>query len=286
MTRMLNIMAALVCVTGCTLSEGVVEAPSYIPPSFTPPYSARAAVVCGLTRVNPASYGGWNGDCPGSDVDAAGMTKLLTAVGIQTITLTNSQATRFRFLSACAEAATAIGKSPSTNPLLIVYISGHGGQQADVNGDEDDLKDETLCLWDGPLTDDILWAALLKAHSNVRVVFISDSCNSSSNYKAVHDYVKPMNARSSRAETPLLCSLIHYGGCGDGLSSYGSLAGGEFTTSLLDTYYANLKSFYEPGWVNLTWKTWFEAASKRMPRNQVPVYAELGAPFGDEGILK
>ena len=63
----------------------------------------------------------------------------------------------------------------------------------------------------------------------------------------------------------ILCTVVYMGGCGDGKSSYGGDDGGVFTGRLLAT---------GPG--ELSWRLWFNAASARMPRNQIPVFAEIG----------
>jgi hypothetical protein len=38
----------------------------------------------------------------------------------------------------------------------VFFVSGHGGQVKDTDGDEEDGLDETLCLWDGQCADDFL----------------------------------------------------------------------------------------------------------------------------------
>ena len=161
-------------------------------------------------------------------------------------------------------------------------MSGHGGQIRDREGDEDDRLDETLCLWDGQLADDVMWEALLKVPAGVRVAFITDSCNSGTNYRAPHDYVKPMRARARKSGTELKCDFLHFAGCPDGKSSYGGSDGGVFTTALLGAYYDNLKLTYTDRFVDMTWKQWFEAARSRMPKNQTPVMSELGHVFSTE----
>ncbi len=230
-----------------------------------------AAIIVSLTKVDPNMYGGWNGDCPGCDIDGQRMVKASRDAGISRIvTLTNSQATTFRFLSQCALAAVALKPSAEKGkrPLLLIYVSGHGGQVANTDGTETDGQDETLCLWDGQLVDDLMWNALVKIAKGVRVVIITDTCNSGTNYKSPRPYTNIMRARSTRSKgATMQCDLLHIGGCADGMSSYGSAGkGGELT-------YALAVSSGGPN--GKTWKGWYESAKGKMPRNQTPTMTVL-----------
>jgi len=235
-----------------------------------------AAVLVGLTKVSAVAYDGWDGDCPGCDVDVRRMTALCNKFGTSSLTLANAEATRFRFFSACASAVKSLESSAKAgrSPLLLIFYSGHGGQVTDKNADEDDSADETLCLWDGLLTDDLMWQALCGIPAGIRVAFITDSCNSSSNYKSSRDWVSVMQARASRADKPLACGFVHMGGCDDGKPSFGGKDGGAFTDAL-DRTFAN----------NLSWRQWFEEAKAKMPRNQVPMYSELNG-FGQMPAMR
>ena len=228
----------------------------------------QAAVVVGLDYVDPDAYAGWDGACHGAVLDAQHELEFLRARGIIDIKiLLNEQATQFAFLRACATQAAKLGD----NGVLHIFVSGHGGQVPDIDGDEPDRLDETLCLYDGQCTDDLLGAALALIPEKRKVTFTTDSCNSGSNYRALHDYVKVFEVRTSRGYVPIKCQFLHLGGCADGKSSYGSVAGGEFTNARHATYVAAI-----------TWDTWFKAVGEAMPRNQVPVMEYLNAPFAGE----
>jgi hypothetical protein len=71
--------------------------------------------------------------------------------------------------------------------ILVVTFSGHGvqfrdcpdpGQPGQEPGDEDDGKDEAWCLFDKELLDDQLAALWACFRPGVRILVISDSCNS------------------------------------------------------------------------------------------------------------
>jgi len=215
----------------------------------------RRAVVVSLTAVDPIAYQGWAGDCPGTDVDGDVFAELCKEQGLDVVRLANEQATKQDMLDACTKATADM----TNGGLFVLFISGHGGQVPDLNGDEDDGMDETLVMWDGELTDDVMCELWQKLPAGVRVFFVSDTCNSGSNFRA-----KPISARSFVPRN-YTGQLIHFGGCADGKSSMGSASGGQFTTALVD------------GWdPKMSYKEWYRASSAKMPLDQVPAYAEYG----------
>jgi len=126
-------------------------------------------------------------------------------------------------------------------------------------GAEDDGQDETLCLWDGQCTDDYLRSLWEEIPGGVRVLYVTDTCNSGTNYKGGPRSVRRSLPRGYKG------AMIHFGGCADGESSYGSEQGGSWTTALID------------GWSGTaTYRGWFDGAAAAMPAGQVPVYAEYG----------
>lgn len=225
----------------------------------------KRAVVCGLTAVNPAHYNGWRGDCPGCDLDAQRFAALCRRQGVQTIELHNEQITKEGLIAA----ARVSWEGMSRGDLFVLYISGHGGQEPDTSGDEADGYDETLCLWDGTLSDDILFDLWNEMPEGVRVFFVADTCNSGTNYKMPRGLIRTIPQE-------YMGQLIHYGGCADGKSSYGGSDGGEFTNALLATYAENA-----------TYRYWFTLAALKMSRNQIPMYEEYGAvDFADRKVFE
>jgi hypothetical protein len=254
-TRLLLWTVALAICTSCTMAQPPPPAAG-IGDSFAPStgFVARA-VVAGLTFVDPLSYKGWDGKCPGCDVDAETFTLMCVESGVQVETFHNAAATRQNLLDAARRAWADM----KPGDLFIFYISGHGGQENDIDGDEEDGQDETLCLWDGPLSDDVLRALWNEVPAGVRVFMVSDTCHSGSNFR-----YKPRSLQKSIPDA-FKGGLIHYGGCADGFYSYGSSSGGTFTTALVD------------GWsATNTYVSWFAAAAATMPKNQIPSYSEWG----------
>lgn len=217
----------------------------------------RRAVVAGLTAVDPKAYGGWNGDCPGCDLDAERFSALCREAGIKEVTELHNEAATQAILTDCVKRAVA---GLGAGDLLVVAISGHGGQVPDESGDESDGLDETLCLWDGQLSDDVIGDMLTRAPAGLRILFVTDTCNSGTNYR----YAPRSMAKALPQQ--FAGEMIHFGGCADGKSSIGTGNGGLWTNALL-------KAFKE----GLSYVEWFKKARRRMPRVQRPVYGEYGA---------
>ena len=269
------IAACLLWGTGCgtynggtdlTLPTESFTAPAgYQPRGVDTNVHARALVVF-LTRVNPGYYHGWYGDCPGTDRDGAMFAGRCRDAGVDTVVISNQMATISNCIAMGTQAATGL----KAGDLLVIYFSGHGGQQNSTAtlASEPDMLDETICLWDGHLSDKALGKLWPKLPVGVRVLFVTDSCNSGTNYrngpKRPAKY-RPRNLRKSLPTTPLNFAMIHYGGCADGKSSAGSEYGGTFTISLDASYSRGISS-----------RQWIIEAQRKC-WNQTFVYDEFGA---------
>lgn len=132
------------------------------------------SVHFGLNCVDPAAYGGWEGALAGCHNDARDWAAFAEARGFNPITFLDDHATRDRVRAVIHEAAEELQPGDT---FLLTY-SGHGGQVPDINGDEQDGADETLCLYDGQLIDDELDRLLAGFAGGVRVLVVSDSCHS------------------------------------------------------------------------------------------------------------
>lgn len=240
---------------GKKASERGAVAPIEKPAARLAPSERSAAVICGLTRVDPRRYGGWGGACPGCDVDAEAFAIACQSEGVPYELLLNEQASSIGIVASAKRAVATL----KPGDLLILYLSGHGGQQQDTTGDEADGRDETLCLWDGPLSDDVVWQTLAQVPKGIRVWMITDTCNSGTSYRAPHRY------KARNADGP---TLLHWGGCADGKSSFGSEQGGTFTTALVDAY--------KPG---QSYADWFAGAKRRMPATQIPTCEFTGDDY-------
>jgi hypothetical protein len=266
--RRLAAICAVAALSGCATSRH-----GDVPPATTDDFTTgagiqRRAVAVGMTYVDPASYGGWDGACPGANRDAAKFSALLRSEGFQVAERRNEAATKAGLIAAMK--AACLDLKPLD--LFVLFYSGHGGQVKDTNADEADGRDETLCLWDGEVTDDVMVSLWQQVPPGVRVLFVSDACNSGSNFKVTRKPPKVKRPAEYRGQ------LIHFGSCDDGQTSYSQDGMGYWTAALLRSWSPTL-----------THRQWFDAAAARMPKTQRPVWAEygaVGAGFRDGLALK
>jgi hypothetical protein len=137
----------------------------------------------GLNRVDPKHYAGWDGQLQACEADADDMASIAKKAGFASTLLLTKKATRDVVIAAIKAAA----KKLKTGDIFFLTYSGHGGQVPDKNGDEQDLEDETWCLFDGELIDDELWELWAGFKKDVRVLVLSDSCHSGTVVRAAYD---------------------------------------------------------------------------------------------------
>lgn len=238
-----------------------------------------SALLVGLKSVDPDAYGGWDGTggCWGCELDVDNIERILKAFNYQIKILKTAQATRDAILASLYRAA----ENTTAGDLFVFYYSGHGGQQPDVNGDELDGKDETLVAYDREVIDDKVHQALERFSPGVRIVMITDSCNSGTNYrarmtvKAREDSIfRPIARKSARNEgDSIKAQLIHIGGCRDGFTSAGYMGGGAFTMALCQAW--------NNGAFTGTYKELHQKICETINSSQKPQYTEYG-PVSDE----
>lgn len=224
------------------------------------------AICVALDKVNPRFYGGWDGACPGTWVDQGRHKELFEKYFKARVRrMWNNQATDGNFEKWVGKGLVLAGE----RDLLMGAFSGHGGQQPDLDGEELDGMDETICLWNGEYKDDRLGRLMDLAKAGQQMLFISDSCNSGTQYRGMR-----IRRSTPIRVAPVLLTpgapaveygLFWFAGCADGRSSYGDDQGGEWTEAL----HKYLR-------VGMTPEEWFAAAAKRMPRYQQPLLQQVG----------
>lgn len=129
----------------------------------------------GLDKLNPASYGGWEGVLPGCVLDAIRMHDLAKKLGYKdNVLLKNEQATRERLKTELK----IVREKIKAKEQLFLTGSSHGSQVRDVNGDEADSLDEAIVLFDGLLLDDEIAEIFNSFPEGSEIIFVSDSCHS------------------------------------------------------------------------------------------------------------
>lgn len=140
---------------------------------------------------------GMANNCSSCEADASVMTSLLQNNGFTTYKIidpTSDDVKRYLY---------SISQALYSGDYFVLYFSGHGGQVADLNGDEEDGMDEVLVLNDRNFLDDELATSFSYFNYGVKMLFLSDSCNSGSVYKN-----NPMNMNILKPGTPYTAETI------------------------------------------------------------------------------
>ena len=203
----------------------------------------RYAVVIGVE--NSRRFGA----CPGARHDSLQMKKLLKDISAMEYLL-DANATKDHVVQMVKD---MIEKVPEDGIFILTY-SGHGGSQrfADTKN-EDDGKDEFLCLYDTYLKDDDIWDMVTKCKGRVFLFF--DCCHSETMFRAPlippEDLLKEpeddlcgVGARDAVITTSPVDMLV-WSGCPDNTYSYGDNAGGLFTNALLDALNSGKRTYKE-----------------------------------------
>jgi len=256
-----------------------------------------------VNRCSADHYRGWEGPLSSCENDADVMQDIAKARGFETKQLKTSEATRDAVMGAIREAAQVL----SAGDMFLMSYSGHGGQVLDVDGDEDDGRDDTWCLYDGQLLDDELRVLFAEFAPGVRVLVLSDSCHSGTMLKGespakndrgvVDDYVysraMPRNAAIEtfkqnrsfyaqiqddlpRPKPEIRATVRLLSGCQEHEQSFGNKEHGRFThavqTLLTDDAFAgDYKSFHREIVANV---------AKAM-NPQTPGHSVIGQPDPD-----
>lgn len=138
------------------------------------------ALTIGINSVDQNHYQEL-GDLNACENDAKAYAEIAESMNFQVETLLTEEATRENVIAKISNAANEL----KAGDIFMMCYSGHGGQIPDMNGDEEDSWDETMCLYDGQLVDDELYAQLAKFAEGVRVLVFSDSCHSGTIVKDV-----------------------------------------------------------------------------------------------------
>ena len=112
------------------------------------------------------------------------MANLSASVGYEAKVLKTTEATREAVIGEIKAAAARM----NPGDIFFLTYSGHGSQVPDFSGDErlerpEDAVDETLCLYDGQIVDDELYALWAAFPKDSRVLAVFDCCHSGSAVK-------------------------------------------------------------------------------------------------------
>jgi metacaspase-1 len=142
----------------------------------------KKAVCIGINN-----YPGTSNDLQGCVNDANDWCALLGEYGFDATLLLDSQATR-------QNVKTALGNlvlSAKQGDVAVFTYSGHGTQVLDLSGDEGDVYDEAIYVYDGSILDDELRDIVDRIDPQATLVVISDSCFSGSVTRLVPEKARP-----------------------------------------------------------------------------------------------
>lgn len=206
----------------------------------------RRCLVVALTRVDPDHWNGWEGACPGADLDAWAQAEMRRAVGTPVVVLMNEQAT----IANVEAALRKLSAGMRDGDLLDIVYSGHGGRRRDLGGDESDGYDETMCLYDGEWLDDRSGSLLDEVTVRLRVYFTTDSCHSDTHYRST------VSRRIKRSLGSFPGEFLHIGACQDDDVAMGSASDGGVLTSAQFMAFNPEQSY---------WTHWLETNRRKAP---------------------
>lgn len=257
------------------------------------------SIHIGINRVDPNQYGGWDGQLTACEFDAKDMQAIAEARGFQSKLILTESATYENVTNAIVEAAAELKQGD----ILFLTYSGHGGQIPDLNGDEDDEKDETWVLYDRQLIDDELYGLWSKFEKGVRIVMLSDSCHSGTmarlstyktlsqefssngqpifrilpneiakkNYQAHREvYDQIPNSFPAADKVEIGASVLLLSGCLDNQFSSDGDRNGLFTKTLLETW--------NQGKFKGSYYKFYKRILRQMPPWQSPNFFKVGVP--------
>lgn len=190
------------------------------------------ALLVGLIKVdsNSSDYSDERRDgIRGAVVDANNMQLLLDKKGFDINKLLNEQATSESILKNINDAASSL----DNGDLFVFFFSGHGDQRPDTNGDETDKQDEALAAYDRRIIDDELPPLWAKFRPGVRILMISDTCNSGTIFRG---QAHRTDGFAREAPLQINASLIHLAATHDSTNTPGDPGGSVFTNALLKVW--------------------------------------------------
>lgn len=237
----LSAMLAVLVLAGC--ATAIPDQVLPVPTSNAGVHKSVVGMFSGLTATDPLGAN----PCPGTDIDCLTLAASAEQHGVQPALLLFNPEVTWTNLKA---QSLALVHGKGKGDMLVVGHSGHGGNEADDNGDEADGLDETLILWgengatSTVVRDDRVLAEFLmpiyEAAPWIDVLLITDTCRSKGNWRAVVDFVTQPDPEDrllvSRAQfdaSGIKGGLIQIAMCNEDGYSYGSAFGGTGTQALL-----------------------------------------------------
>ena len=185
-----------------------------------------------------------------------------------TKTILANRATRRAVVAEITAAAAALRKGD----IYLLSFSGHGRQVPDRNREETDVKDEAWVLYDGLLLDDELFKLWAKFKSGVRILVLSDSCNSGTILTA--DYGEPARNRRKQRKAKgkkVKPSVLLISASQDNESAY------EYAGQTNSAFITELMQVWDNGRFRGDYKAFCGRIRSNLSRSQTPNLYTIGA---------
>ncbi len=231
----------------------------------------------GLNKVDPDEYQGWPGYLAGCWHDADSMAATFATLDYDAQGFFDEDCTGERLRSFMADAAASLVDGDT----LVFSYSGHGGQSLGMMLG----TTETMCLFDGQLSDTELRAMLSQFKAGVNCAVVADSCHAGGLSRAVPTVrarvaplwvTKNLPVVQAKGDAPIAANALLLAACQrDELAGDGDL-NGAFTGSLLAARGEGA-----------TWRQWYGATSRFMSKafpDQHPALAVLNGKM-DEAVV-
>jgi hypothetical protein len=209
----------------------------------------------GTNRLNPAAYGGWDGQIIGAVPDANAMHKLATGLGFRAHLFVDAQARADCLVASLATLAATLRSGDS----LMITLSGHGAQMPDGSGNEPDKKIETWMLFDKQLSATELFDAFARFRPGVTLLVVQDTSH-------------PAAFRVPPRGKDLAANLVVLAGAQENQVAMDGAKNGAFTTALLEAW--------NDGRFNGTYQDLVAAIRRKMPASQEPQLYTRGPDAG------
>lgn len=200
---------------------------------------------------------GFAGKCTGVLKDIRDMTIPFSMCTSNIVTLTDNKATANNVIAAMENAVKS--------DFAIIYFSGHGGSVSTSDIFETDGKDEYICCYDKGVVDNRIWEIICRSKGRVFLIF--DCCHSETMFRSPGITFKSAIKFKSVKSDDFIPNMLCWSGCPDNSYSYGSTAGGEFTTALLK-YMAKDRT-YDEVWNNIS-------SDKNLKSHQIVKQTKIG----------
>jgi hypothetical protein len=181
---------------------------------------------------------------------------------------------------------------------IVITFSGHGTNVPDLSGDEENGRDEALCLYDGLLIDDAIRDILKNLHPQANLTIICDSCHSGTISRAFlsmmneNDHPRPryMPFEDCFSNTNVARKIfkpeadmneILISGCLPHEYSYDAMIGGRFRGAM--SYYAvEILNKYP----SITYESFYSKLREALPSRNYPQTPQLeGKPENKKRLM-